>query len=361
MTALLQQIRSAAHARWLYHLGGAASPRITLSMRRIYIVPTRAGLQCALLLLVMLLGSLNYNLALGYALTFLLGACVLADMVATARNLAGLQLAPAQAAPVFAGETAGLRIELAPAAARQHYAVWLGFQTDGAPMQHCDVGTPATGAATTYAISGSTAASVSIAAGSSSSSVMLHAATATRGWQEAGRIRLVTRFPLGLFRAWSYWQPDLRVLVYPAPEAAAPALPGGASGEGHSQNQTGSEHYTGVRDYRPGDSPRHLAWRQIARHAGTPELPLLAKQFEGGRASQLAFNLAALPPQLTLEHKLSRLCAWVLAAETAALPYSLQLDDLHIAAARGPAQQAACLRALALYGQETGPAAERSI
>ncbi|MYM40097.1 DUF58 domain-containing protein [Duganella qianjiadongensis] len=347
MAAFLQQIRHAARARWLYHLGGAASRRMTLGMRRIYIVPTRAGLQCALLLLVMLLGSLNYNLALGYALTFLLGACVLADMVATARNLAGLQLAPVQAPPVFAGAAAGFRIELVPAAARQHYAVWLGFQTDGAPMQYCDVGTPATGAATDQAIAGST-------------SIVLHAATTARGWQDAGRIRLVTRFPLGLFRAWSYWQPDLRVLVYPAPEPAAPPLPGSAGGERHSQNQAGSEHYTGVRDYRPGDSPRQLAWRQIARQADTPGRPLLAKQFEGGNTSQLAFDLAALPPQLTLEHKLSRLCAWVLAAETAALPYSLQLDERHLAAARGPAQQAACLQALALYGADIGATTERS-
>jgi hypothetical protein len=110
MTALLQRLRSAVHARWLYHLGGTAASSMTLSMRRIYIVPTRAGLQCALLLTVMLVGSLNYNLGLGYALTFLLGACVLADMVATAHNLAGLRLTPGQTAPVFAGETASFRI-----------------------------------------------------------------------------------------------------------------------------------------------------------------------------------------------------------------------------------------------------------
>lgn len=92
MTPLLQQLTDAVQRRWLYHLGGAAARSMTLSMRRIYIVPTYAGLQCALLLLVMLVGALNYNLGLGYALTFLLASCALADMVATARNLAGLQL-----------------------------------------------------------------------------------------------------------------------------------------------------------------------------------------------------------------------------------------------------------------------------
>ncbi|WP_374357729.1 DUF58 domain-containing protein [Pseudoduganella danionis] len=335
MTALLQRLRSAVHARWLYHLGGAAASSMTLSMRRIYIVPTRAGLQCALLLTVMLVGSLNYNLGLGYALTFLLGACVLADMVATAHNLAGLRLTPGQTAPVFAGETASFRIELAPARARQHYAVWLGFQDDDSSVQPCDVGTPPVG-----------------------TSVLLHATTSTRGWQAAGRIRLVTRFPLGLFRAWSYWQPALQVLVYPAPEQPPVPLPAMDGTAGHGRSPSGSEHLAGLRDYRPGDSPRHLAWRQIARHASRPELPLLAKQFEGGSASQLRFDLATLPPQLTLEHKLSRLCAWVLAAESSAQPYSLRLDQLYIPAALGPAQQSACLRALALYGHS--PAAHES-
>ncbi|MYN47318.1 DUF58 domain-containing protein [Pseudoduganella sp. FT93W] len=335
MTALLQRFRSALHARWLYHLGGAPASSMTLGMRRIYILPTRAGLQCALLLMVMLLGSLNYNLGLGYALTFLLGACVLADMVATAHNLAGLQLTPGHTAPVFAGETASFRVELAPARARRHYAVWLGFQDDGVSVQPCDVGTVPAGA-----------------------SVLLHAATSTRGWQAASRIRLVTRFPLGLFRAWSYWQPALQVLVYPAPEQPPLPLPAADSCAGHGRSRTGSEHLAGLRDYRPGDSPRHLAWRQIARHASRPELPLLAKQFEGASASPLIFDLATLPPQLPLERKLSRLCAWVLAAQASAQPYSLRLDQVYIPAALGAAQQSACLRALALYGHS--PAAHES-
>ena len=41
----------------------------------------------------------------------------------------------------------------------------------------------------------------------------------------APRIRIATQFPLGLFRAWSWWQPDSRALVHPFPEADAPALP----------------------------------------------------------------------------------------------------------------------------------------
>ena len=38
------------------------------------------------------------------------------------------------------------------------------------------------------------------------------------GWLPLGRVMLETRFPLGLFRAWSYIEPDARCLVYPRPE-----------------------------------------------------------------------------------------------------------------------------------------------
>jgi hypothetical protein len=37
----------------------------------VFILPTRAGLAFAVLLLVMLIGALNYSLGLGFALTFL--------------------------------------------------------------------------------------------------------------------------------------------------------------------------------------------------------------------------------------------------------------------------------------------------
>ena len=44
---------------------------VVLDRKRIYILPTRRGLLFAVFLLVMLLGSINYALSLGFVLTFL--------------------------------------------------------------------------------------------------------------------------------------------------------------------------------------------------------------------------------------------------------------------------------------------------
>ena len=59
--------------RWLKRRIPPAS-RLTLSHRQIFIVPTRAGLALLLLLLIMLIGAINYQNSLVYGVTFLLGS-----------------------------------------------------------------------------------------------------------------------------------------------------------------------------------------------------------------------------------------------------------------------------------------------
>ena len=62
------------------------------TQRNIYILPTRPGWMLAITLLVMLVGSINYQLNLGYMLTFLIaGAAVVASMCATAAARAHAQ------------------------------------------------------------------------------------------------------------------------------------------------------------------------------------------------------------------------------------------------------------------------------
>jgi uncharacterized protein (DUF58 family) len=175
-----------------------------------------------------------------------------------------------------------------------------------------------------------------------------------RGWLAAPRIQLTTRFPLGLFKAWSYWQPALRVLVYPAPESPAQPLPshGAASEDGHGT--VGLDNFAGIRNYQQGDPMRHLAWRQIARHDPALGGQLVTKHFEGGAVAELALDFADLPLQLDLELKLSRMTQWVLEAEQRALPYTFRLAQHAYGPALGDAHRAACLRALALFGREGG-------
>ncbi|WP_325510847.1 DUF58 domain-containing protein [Oxalicibacterium sp.] len=312
----------------MFRLRDAEPGEVFLGQRRVFILPTRAGLMFGLMLAVLFVASINYNLSLGFALTFLLAGCAVIDMHLTHRNLAHLYLSPGRAAPVFAGEEAQFLLHVANRRHHDRFAILLNFiDTATAELEHA----------------------TDIAA-NAVSDVTLGAPTLERGWMPAPRIRLQTRFPLGLMRAWSYWHPDMRVLVYPHPEDDAPPLPllEGANEDG--RGSVGHDDFAGIRAYQSGDSLRQLAWRQIARTEGSA---LITKQFEGGATSELSLDFARLPRTMDVELKLSRMARWVLMAEERGQPYAFRLDSLYFPPASGPAHQAACLQTLALYGQTT--------
>lgn len=313
--------------QWLFRLRDVEPGEVFLNQRRIFMLPTRPGLGFGLMLVVLFIGSINYNLSLGFALTFLIAGCAVIDMHLTYRNLAHLYLAAGRASAVFAGEEAQFELQLINRSRHDRYAIWLGFIGEGLS----DLAQPA-----------------DVAAGSSCP-VLLSTTARQRGWLAAPRVRLQTRFPLGLLRAWSYWQPDAKVLVYPQPEQNAPPLPmmGEAGEDGHGR--AGHDDFAGIRAYQAGDSMRRLAWRQIARLDIEAGSVLVTKHFEGGANTELQLDLAKLPRRMDVEMKLSRMTRWVIEAEARGLPYAFQIGDIAFAAAIGAAHQAACLRALALY------------
>ena len=294
-----------------------------LGAHRVHIRPSRAGLAFALLLLALWIAAVNYQLALGHALTWFAVACAITDMLFASRNLAGLALSATPGPLVAAGGNARFELRLINRSARPRHAIAV---VANAPLAAPEL--------------------VDVDAGGAATSVTGLLPAGARGWRQAPAVRLSSNFPLGLFHAWCHWQPEARVLVYPRPEQPAPALPANIS----AQHPPKAE-LAGVAAYRSGDPLRRLAWRHIARH---DDEHLYSKQFQDSGSDQyhddLLLDYATLPPQLDREARLSRLCAWVLAAEHANLTYGLRLDGELIAPGQGRLHQDACLRALALHG-----------
>ncbi|MGH8712126.1 MAG: DUF58 domain-containing protein, partial [Burkholderiales bacterium] len=156
--------------RWLFKLKGPEAGPVVLTQRRVFILPTRQGLLFGALLLLLLTGSINYNLSLGYVLTFLLAAMGIISMLHAFRNLAGLHVRPGKTNPVFAGEHASFAVCVDNHRTLPRYAIAL-TRYKQAPV-FCDVGQSATATA-----------EVSVA-------------STRRGWLRPGRITLFTRFPL---------------------------------------------------------------------------------------------------------------------------------------------------------------------
>ena len=306
-------------ANWIYGFTPPERGTVTLVHRRVYIVPTQLGLLFALTLIILLVGSINYALSLGFALTFLLAGMGLAGMVHTARNLARMAVSVGRAEPVFAGEAAQFRLYLDARSAFDRPAI-LARHLQSRSQMVVDV--PAAGLA----------------------EVVLGVPALARGWLPLGRVMLETRFPLSVFRSWSYVEPEARCLVYPRPERSMLPAPAAESSRGALRSPTpGNDDYSGLRAYQLSDSPRHVAWKAVARNED-----MLTKQFTGEAAAELWLDWARLP-QFHVEQRLSRLAGWVLEAERSGAQYGLRLPGVEIAPGRGELQRAACLQALALY------------
>jgi uncharacterized protein (DUF58 family) len=324
---------------WLFRLGKVEPGEVFLHRSRVYILPNKAGGAFAMLVMVLLIGSINYNLGLGFGLTFLAGSIGVVDMVLTYRNLAHLHLRSARVPDVFAGEEARFELLVSNRTRRDRFALRMDF--------------PTAAAAGKLARQYSAAHTIDVAAGESGS-VRLAVPAPARGVLAAPRVRLLTRFPLGLFTAWSYWAPDARAIVYPTPEALDTPLPMAGRPGGQAGSGSGNDEFAGIRPYQPGDPMRHLAWRQIARLDLELGGALATKQFEGGAQHDVVLDFQQLPAALDVEVRLARMTRWVLEAERAALPYAFRLGSLMLDAGTGPAHQAACLRALAQWGLPAG-------
>ena len=112
---MLAAVRSRLHeafVRWALRTRPPEPSPVVLSQRRVYVLPTRAGVGFAITLVVILLGAMNYNLGLGYALVFLLAGLGVVTILHTFRNLAQLSISPGRVEPVFAGDPAHFEIVL---------------------------------------------------------------------------------------------------------------------------------------------------------------------------------------------------------------------------------------------------------
>lgn len=304
---------------WIFPPRGPEAGPVVLSQRRVYILPTSAGLMFAVTLALLLIGSINYNLSLGYILTFLLAGVGVVSILHTWRNLARVALRPAKARPVFAGDSALFHTLIDNPGAHQRLS--LALQLPGMDAVYFDV--PPRGA----------------------QDVEAGMPAERRGVLRPGRFRIFTVYPAGLFYAWANVELDLHCLVYARPEPGHVPLPPAqaATGQGGTRG-SGEEDFSGLRTYQEGDPPRRIAWKASARTD-----MFLTKQFSGSAAAELWLNLADIPDMLGLEARLSRLTRWIVDAETAGLRFGLRLPGIEFEPEFGASHRDRCLQAVALY------------
>lgn len=312
---------------WIFRARFPEPPPVVLTQRRIFILPARTGYFFAFVLLLLLIASINYSLSLGFLLTFLLASMGGVSMLHTFRNLARLSISPGKVEPVFAGDTARFALVFSnPGMPR--FSVGARRTRRAGSARH-DTGEPV------------------FADVSESGSTTLHLPMRAdrRGRLQCDCVEVFSEYPTGLFHAWSYVDFGSRCLVYPRPDPGAGALPldAHAVGQGNIPIR-GDEEFQSLRAYKPGDTPRQIAWKALARGQG-----LLVKEFGATASADLWLDFDMLQG-LPVEDRLSRLTWWVMEAERAQVPYGLKLPNHLVRPLTGNRHRDACLEALALYG-----------
>jgi uncharacterized protein (DUF58 family) len=304
--------------------GALASHR--LRFRRVFILPTRQGMGFALAVSVMLLGSINYDNALGYVLSFMLVGVSLISMLHAVRNLAGLRLSHDQSEPVFAHDQARFGLRVDNRGQRQRFGLLARLNAGSAGSRGDD-------AVVHFPVQADSVARIT-----------LTGVAAHRGWFNPGPVTIATRFPFGLFRAWSRVDVGLGCLVYPRPQGdqPLPECPPADSGEQDTAGK-GEDEFSGLREYQQGDSAQRVHWKAVARGQDMP-----VKVFSGASAgvAQLRWQDVAAAEG---EARLSQLCRWVLDADDKHLRYGLCLPGLELPPDNGESHRRRCLEALALY------------
>lgn len=290
---------------------------------------TRIGLVYILLTLLVGLAATNTgNNALYMVASAMLGALVVSGVLSRA-NVRGLDLSLEPPGEVFAGRPFGLRLS-----ARHRrgwlprWAILVSISRQGTPRlipylrRH------------------------GVARGD------LPVLIERRGRHVIDAVHLASLFPFGLFRKGLRQAVRLEFLVFPQIFDSGPALleraahtgvrPSRLPGRGHE--------LMSLREFRSGDDPRHIHWKQTAR---TGELIVIRHQAETGRRLTVVLDNAV--GELEDEARAARFERLVSEAATAAVHalargtiVELITREVHLPFAGGAAQRQRILETLAL-------------
>jgi uncharacterized protein (DUF58 family) len=302
----------------LFQVKTLETSEVKLTQRRIFIVPTASGMTMALLIVLLLLLAYVYANNLVYMLAFLLASIFFITPIHTYKALAGLYVKAGQLKPVFAGEAASFQLRISNPDGEARFNLKIKLESE----QSFDIGA------------------------NESIELTLFVPTQQRGWQTVDRIHLSSRYPFGVYHAWSSLRFGKKFLVYPKPSDLSLPLPLGPSGEDQANDALpapGHDDFDSLRCYERGDSLRRIHWQAYARGLG-----LLSKQYISSlRGTEISLDYASAPGA-NKEERLSVLCRWVIESEQAGLCYALRVPGNVIEANSGNQHFQACLQALAL-------------
>lgn len=289
-------------ARWL-NRRVPPTPSHTLGLNNIFIVPTGQGFLFVLCALVVWVAGINYQNTLMLALAFYMFAMFLVVMVQTYQNLAGLTLTLSPPSLVEVGQRDFST--LMATSSHDHHAIDCAYPRELPRLLEVER--------------------------RKQSTIQVPICSSKRGVFNPGRLRLETRYPQGLFRAWSLIEFSNHSLAYPSPvqdELPEPERSDGTQ-ESARPSRARSDTKVGAKIYQPGDDTRTIDWRVSARFS-----ELYVKEFEAPVAHQRTLSWEDYP-FLTFEAALQRLAYWAIELTHRELDFSLVLPGRMLPRSQG--------------------------
>ncbi len=307
--------------RWFKWLNRRMPParEVRLDQKKIFVFPTRYGFFYIGTLFLLFLGGINYQNSLILNLCFLLASLFVITILHTFRNLSGLLIKAGHTEPAFVGGQAGFEVILARDTPKRYEAINLIWHDNESGPQNVVDGLE--------------------------QRVKLLLDAHHRGYFRPRRLKLESSFPLGIVRAWTWIDLDMKAVVYPDP-IPAPERQGEAVGDQDSETITaeGDDDFDQLRPYRVGESLNNIAWKQVARGQG-----FYSKTFHGYKSESQWITWDSVRTG-DVERKLSQLTYLVIQAASNGKPYGLDIPGTRIEPSEGGSHEKRCLTALALYG-----------
>jgi len=301
-----------------------AQREIHFDNHNLYIFPTRAGFAFLILIALLWIVSTNYENNLVFAFACLLSSVFLTTILHTFANLSDLSIHWVRAEPVFAGQSLVVELQILQNKLRLRQSIVVRFPDSEMVTLNLD--------------------QVEMV------SFRLPVSAMRRGWLQPGRLRIESRYPLGLLRVWSFPDLDVRGLIYPRPIDSKTGLNSGYSGgEGQPLSGEGNEDFAGLRRYRPGESMQRISWKHYARERG-----ILSKHYVDLGEKQIWVDWQNYPG-LDRESRLSHMCGRLLSLHKLPVEFGMRLPGAEFPPDSGETHLAGLLRELALFELEESP------
>lgn len=294
-----------------------------LSHKTIYILPTAFG--CCFLgfiLLLFVLGT-NYQNNLILFVSYLLSSLFIVAMLYSFHNLLGLEVSCKGEYFVQSGQQLTLDVEVK--STRDIYHLTFGFEQQTRQFTHL---------------------------ADSKHSLKATLLFTERGVVNVSRFTMLSEFPLGLFKTWTYVKFPLSIIVYPQPLACQVAELSNVTADddiGHTlEPQFEGDDFYALAPYQQGWPLSRVAWKNVAKGQAWQ----IKQTAQNVRYDHHVLRLADMPGR-ELETQLKQLCYLVLDLTYGQQPFSMVLGDTVLAESQGEVHGQQCLRLIAQYSPDT--------